>query len=156
VYAKRQAILLDKEIPQLLVTSASEEYHKIHKRLGEIKTRKFEKQLTLYYINKCWAEYLDHMAYVRESIHLVSVGRQNPLDEFIKKAINSFDMMWERINSQITQTFKETYTEADIFNLESMGIKRPSSTWAYLINDDINQLSKLPLLEKLLQPILRI
>lgn len=155
VYAKRQAILLDKEVPQLLVTSASEEYHEIQKGLGKIKARKFEKQLTLYYINICWAEYLDHMAYVRESIHLVSVGRQNPLDEFIKKAIISFDMMWERINSQITQTFKETYTEADILTLESMGIKRPSSTWTYLINDDINQFSKLPLLEKLLQPVLR-
>ncbi len=45
------------------------------------------------------------MVYISEGIHLVIVGRQNPLDEFHRTASDEFPHMVERINDRIVSTF---------------------------------------------------
>lgn len=145
IHQRRQDILLDKVPPEFLAREAPERYSALVGRVGEKVLREAEKQITLYYLNKCWAEYLDHIAYERESIHLVVFGRKNPLDEFHKIAIETFAKMLDRIDSEIIRTFNVVDINENGIELEKEGLKGPSSTWTYLINDNPDQFSNLQL-----------
>jgi preprotein translocase subunit SecA len=62
--------------------------------VGEKVLWKVEKQITLFYINKCWAEYLDHIADIWEGLHLAVIGKKDPLYEFLKSAIEPLMSWW--------------------------------------------------------------
>jgi preprotein translocase subunit SecA len=145
IHQRRQDILLDKTPLELLAREAPERYSTLAGRVGEKVLREVEKQITLYYLNKCWAEYLDNIAYERESIHLVVFGGKNPLDEFHKIAIETFAKMLERIDSKIIKTFNVVDINENGIELEKEGLKGPSSTWTYLINDNPDQFNNLQL-----------
>ncbi|MDI6704824.1 MAG: hypothetical protein QME73_00990 [Bacillota bacterium] len=148
IHNKRRDILLDNVPMELLSTGSAERYSSLHSQVGEEILRKVEKQITLYYINKCWAEYLDYMAYVRESIHLVVIGKKSPLDEFHRIAIEAFDNMLERIDAEIVGKFNTVEIKEEGIDTDKEGLRVPSSTWTYLINDSPDQFSSLPLLVK--------
>lgn len=148
MHKKRQDILMDKVPLELLAVKAAKRYFAFRSQVGEEVLRKVEKQITLYHINKCWADYLDYIAYVRESIHLVVIGKKNPLDEFHKLAIDAFDEMLERIDAEIVRTFNAVEMKEDGIDMDKEGLKGPSSTWTYLINDSPDQFNNLPFLIK--------
>nr|WP_275935254.1 accessory Sec system translocase SecA2 [Abyssisolibacter fermentans] len=148
IHSRRQNILMDKEPLQLLSTKAEERYFFLQNQLDDKVLRDIEKQLTLYYINRSWAEYLDYMSYVRESIHLVAIGKKNPLDEFHKIAIEVFDNMMDRIECEIINKFNTIEIKENSIDVDKEGLKGPSSTWTYLINDNPNQFSSMNLLIK--------
>ncbi|HWQ71435.1 MAG TPA: accessory Sec system translocase SecA2 [Desulfitobacteriaceae bacterium] len=145
IHQRHHDILLDKTPLELLAREAPERYSILAGRVGEKVLREVEKQITLYYLNKCWAEYLDNIAYERESIHLVVFGGKNPLDEFHKIAIETFAKMLERIDSEIIGTFNVVDINENGIELEKEGLKGPSSTWTYLINDNPDQFNNLQL-----------
>jgi preprotein translocase subunit SecA len=145
IHQRRQDILLDKVPPKFLAREAPERYSALAGRVGEKVLREVEKQITLYYLNKCWTEYLDNIAYERESIHLVVFGGKNPLDEFHKIAIETFAKMLDRIDSEIVRTFNVADINENGIELDKEGLKGPSSTWTYLINDSPDQFSNLQL-----------
>ncbi|MBS4538542.1 accessory Sec system translocase SecA2 [Clostridium sp. D2Q-11] len=141
IHKKRREILEEKISLELLSNKSPEKYKEIQDELGKDIIKKVEKQLTLYYINKCWADYLEYISYIRESIHLVVVGKKNPLDEFHKIAIESFDKMLEEIEISIVNTFKTAEITKDGIDMDKERLKIPSSTWTYLIDDSQNQFS---------------
>lgn len=145
IHSKRQDILTDKVPMELLSTKTSERYLTLCSRVGEKVLRKVEKQITLYYINKCWAEYLDHIADIREGLHLVVIGKKDPLDEFLKSAIEAFDEMVDRIDGEIIRTFNVVEINEDGIDMDKEGLKGPSLTWTYLINDNPDQFSNFKL-----------
>lgn len=143
IHRKRQDILTDKVVLGLLATNMGQVFRSLCSKFGEDVLIRVEKKLTLYQINKNWADYLANMAYEREGIHLVVIGRKNPLDEFHRIAIMAFDEMLDRIDSDIIQTFKDVEITENGIDLDKEGLKMPSSTWTYLINEDQNQFSNL-------------
>ena len=44
----------------------------------------------LFHLDRGWADHLAYLADIRESIHLRALGRQNPLDEFHRLAVDAF------------------------------------------------------------------
>ncbi|MHB8127210.1 MAG: accessory Sec system translocase SecA2 [Desulfitobacteriaceae bacterium] len=145
IHRRRQDILMDKVPLELLSKKATERYLALSNRVGEQVLRKSEKQLTLFYINKCWAEYLDYISYVREGIHLVVFGRKDPLDEFLEIAIEAFDKMVDRIDAEIIRTFNIVEINEDGIDMDNERLKGPSSTWTYLMNDNPDQFNNLQL-----------
>ena len=143
IHSKRQEILMDELSLQLLAAEAPERYVTLCSQIGTQVLSKVEKQLTLYYINKCWADYLDYISYVREGIHLVVLGRKNPLDEFHKTTIEAFDAMLKTIDSEVVRKFNSVEIKADGIDLDKEGVKGPASTWTYLINDSPDQFTNL-------------
>ena len=105
-----------------------------------------EKQLTLYCINKCWAEHLDYLAYVREGIHLVVLAKESPLDEYHKLAIQGFQEMLARIDCEIVDIFNRVNVQKDGIDLETEGLSGPSSTWTYLMKDSPDQFTNISFL----------
>ncbi|MGB7604998.1 MAG: hypothetical protein WBL93_05920, partial [Lutisporaceae bacterium] len=146
IHKWRQDILADRELLGLLSKEAETTYTTFELKYGAELLQRVEKQLTLYYINKHWADYLDYMSYMRESIHLVVIGKQNPLFEFNKLAVQTFDEMLKDIEKDIVSEFEAaSITKAGI-DLEKEGLKAPSSTWTYLINENPDQFRNLSFL----------
>ncbi|UCF84615.1 MAG: hypothetical protein JSV50_03005, partial [Desulfobacteraceae bacterium] len=83
-----------------------------------------------------WAKYLSHIAHIRDGIHLFSFSGQNPLDEFHKIIAEAFQNLIQTIDSEIVKTFESVEITEDGIDLEKEGLKGPSSTWTYLINDN--------------------
>ncbi|MGE5654553.1 MAG: hypothetical protein ACM3ZQ_09905, partial [Bacillota bacterium] len=150
VHHRRHEILMGEVVPHLLAERSPERYGALVSRLGENALWQAERQITLYCINKCWADYLDCMAYIREGIHLVIVGRQNPLDEFHRAAIEEFAKMAEDISDRIVAIFDQAKVGANGIDLPEEIIKGPSATWTYLVNEKPDQFSSLPRLLKAL------
>ena len=148
IYDKRQGILMDKIPVDILRIKAPQQYDHFLNQIGEEALKNLEKQIALYHINRCWADYLDYISYIRESIHLVVIGRKSPLDEFHKMAIDAFDEMMNRIDLEIVKTFNNIEIGKDGIKLDKEELKVPSSTWTYLIDDSPDQFSSLPILVK--------
>lgn len=146
IHKKRQDILMDNVQLDLLEAAASERYSSLCSQLGSEAVRKAEKQLTLNNINKLWTEHLDYVSYVKEGIHLVVIGNKDPLTEFNKLAIQAFDEMLEKLDKEIIRTFYKVTINEQGVDMPTAGLKGPSSTWTYLMNDSPDLFTKLPLL----------
>jgi preprotein translocase subunit SecA len=94
-----------------------------------------ERQITLFQIDRCWSEHLDHLAHVRDGIHFISSGGARPLDEYHKIAGKAFYDLLQRIDDSVIETFMAVEVTADGIDMAKEGLKGPSSTWTYLIND---------------------
>lgn len=62
------------------------------------------REATLFQYDVCWTDHLDYMQQIREGIHLLRLGGQNPLREFQKKANLSFGEMCQKIDTGTQQT----------------------------------------------------
>ncbi|MGE5633434.1 MAG: accessory Sec system translocase SecA2 [Caulobacteraceae bacterium] len=148
IHNMRQGILKDNTPLRLLSERAAERYYSLCNMLGKDKVKEVEKQITLFYINKCWSEYLDYISYVREGIHLVCIGKKDPLHEFCKIAVEAFDEMLDKIDSEVLRTFNQAEITGAGIDMGREGLEVPSSTWTYLINDSPEQFSNLSFLIK--------
>ena len=95
------------------------------------------RQITLYYLDRGWASHIADLADVREGIHLRALGRGlDPLDEFHKAAVKSFNTVLEEAADRSAEAFRTADITADGVDLGSEGLKRPSATWTYLVQDN--------------------
>lgn len=148
IHNRRQDILYDGVRLELLSVKAADRYFSLVEDIGEAALHRAEKQITLYCINKCWADYLDYISYVQEGIHLVSLGNRNPLDEFQRIAVETYENMLMEIDSEIVDIFNRAKADENGVVLDDKILKGPSSTWTYLMNDSPDQFSRLPFLVK--------
>jgi preprotein translocase subunit SecA len=137
VQRRRQAILKDEVPVDLLTTRAKQRYDELLAAgVGREVLRRVEKQITLLQMDACWADYLTRVADIRENIHLVVLANQSPLDEFHKRVGREYAEMIERTDHQIVRTFRSAEITASGIDLDKEGLRGPSSTWTYLINDN--------------------
>ena len=89
----------------------------------------------LFHLDQAWAEHLDALAAVREGIHLRSLGRQAPLNEFNTLAVDAFRSFRRQVRAAVAETLASiTLTDAGV-DIEDAGLRRPTSTWTYLVAD---------------------
>jgi len=136
VQRRRQEVLVDEFPLDLLAEKVPRLYSEIESWLGKDLMNKIEKQITIFQIDRLWAEHLAMTSDVRESIHLVSVGGRYPLDEFHKIVTNDFLELEQKIDDEIINTFKSLPITKEGINMDKEGIRGPSSTCTYLINDN--------------------
>jgi len=135
LHTRRQDLLTGRALPHLLEERAPERYQQLLATVGKEVLDRVEIQITLFHMDRCWAEYLDYVAHVREGIHLTSTGGSSPLDEFHITVGRAFNHLLETINEAIVETFLSAEITAAGIDMEKEGLKGPSSTWTYLIND---------------------
>ena len=148
IHQKRLEVLLEKAPLTLLANQEPELYQQYRKEVGQSVLNEIEQQITLFHINKKWAEYLDYVSYIREGIHLVAIGRENPLHKFNSATIEAFNEVLDSIEIDIIETFKRVKITKEGLDMQKEGLKGPSSTWTYLISDNPNQFSRLPFIIK--------
>jgi preprotein translocase subunit SecA len=95
------------------------------------------RQITLWHLDRGWADHLGYLADLREGIYLRALGRGlSPLDEFHKEAVRVFGGLLARVEEQSAASFATVPVTADGADLSAAGLKRPSATWTYLVQDN--------------------
>jgi preprotein translocase subunit SecA len=85
--------------------------------------------------DKHWSEHLDRLQQLKEGIYLVRYGGQKPLREYQRKADEWFNELCSHIDEELETKALELIRQPEK-NLTALGVKRPSSTWTYVINDN--------------------
>lgn len=132
---RRQALLLGQIVPDVWRHAA------VHRAAlvaaaGEAAVQRAEQAVTLFHIDRAWREQLDLCATLREGIHLVRLGGQDPLQRFTIEAMRAFAGMEEAIDQAVLASIEDIRVRDDQLDLTPVGIQRPSATWTYLVNDD--------------------
>lgn len=91
-------------------------------------------EVVLYQLDRAWTGYLNRLAAIREGIHLRVLGRQNPLDEFNRIAIEDFHTLGAESMIAVRDTLEQAPDDAT--SLADLGLRRPSSTWTYMVTDN--------------------
>lgn len=132
-------------LPGIFKSRLPEKYCQLLPVVGEIALLKAEWQVILYFISTCWTEYLDFLSYTRESIHLVHMAGKIPISEFNKTAIQSYEKLLKTIEEEVITVLSKAEITASGVDMVKEGLKAPSSTWTYLIDDNPEQLGIMPI-----------
>ncbi|MNO23163.1 preprotein translocase subunit SecA [compost metagenome] len=112
-------------------------------RLGILKGEKpmspSEQRVRLFYIDKFWADHLAYVSYIRESIHLTSITNRNPIDEFHMQIIQAYGQIPAKIDRESATMLVKLGGSNDPAKWEKFGLKSPTSTRTYIINDQYTQ-----------------
>ena len=124
---KRRASLLEtSEALDLLESAAPQRAAELRQTVSEKTLVAAARRIVLFHLDRSWAEYLAHLADVRESIHLRALGRENPLDEYHRIAVDAFKAVADKAVELATATFESAEITAD----------GPTSTWTYMVHDN--------------------
>jgi preprotein translocase subunit SecA len=95
------------------------------------------RQITLWHLDRAWADHLSYLADLREGIHLRALGHGlNPLSEFHKEAVRVFSGLLAAVEEESVESFETVPITADGADLSAAGLKRPTATWTYLVQDN--------------------
>jgi preprotein translocase subunit SecA len=103
---------------------------------GEDAVRSAERKVLLFQIDRAWREHLALAADLREGIHLVGLGGQDPLTRFTTEIALAFRRIEATIDAAVLDVLDGVRVRDGRVDLEGLGIRGPSSTWTYLVNDD--------------------
>jgi preprotein translocase subunit SecA len=144
--AQQRAIIVDRRNTLLRTAAAREELAELapkrYEELAEtegISEERLEticRQIMLYHLDRGWADHLAYLADIRESIHLRALGRQNPLDEFHRMAVDAFASLAADAIEAAQQTFETANVLEEEPGLDLSKLARPTSTWTYMVNDN--------------------
>ncbi|WEK55872.1 MAG: accessory Sec system translocase SecA2 [Candidatus Cohnella colombiensis] len=98
-----------------------------------------EKHVTLFYLDKAWADHLAYVSYIREGIHLESLANRNPIDEFHHRIIHAFEQIPEKIEQETAKLMRRIDQQQQNIDWDKLGLKGPSRTWTYMMNDQYIQ-----------------
>ncbi len=142
--AQQRAILVERRNTLLRMPTAREEleelspkrYEELVDEVGEEKLEKICRLIMLYHLDRGWADHLAFLADIRESIHLRALGRQNPLDEFHRMAVDAFASLAADAIEAAQQTFETAASIEDEPGVDLSKLARPTSTWTYMVHDN--------------------
>ncbi|TVS88954.1 accessory Sec system translocase SecA2 [Mycobacterium helveticum] len=142
--AQQRAIIVDRRNTLLRSVTAREElaelapgrYAELSEKISEERLETICRQIMLYHLDRGWADHLAYLADIRESIHLRALGRQNPLDEFHRLAVDAFASLAADAIEAAQQTFETANVLEEEPGLDLSKLARPTSTWTYMVNDN--------------------
>lgn len=133
---ERRAKLLDTDQAwQELAERASERAAELRDVPAEARERA-AREIMLFHLDQAWADHLELMDDVRESIHLRAIARETPIDEYHRIAVREFKDLAQRAVNDAVDTFKTVLIDSDGAHLEDHGLSRPSATWTYMVSDN--------------------
>ncbi|MCP9275178.1 accessory Sec system translocase SecA2 [Mycolicibacterium arenosum] len=142
--AQQRGIISDRRDKLLRTTTASDElkersadrYDELVEEIGEEGLERICRLIMLYHLDRGWADHLAYLSDIRESIHLRALGRQNPLDEFHRMAVDAFASLAADAIEAAQQTFETANVLEEEPGLDLSKLARPTSTWTYMIHDN--------------------
>ena len=142
--AQQRSILVERRNTLLSTTAARDElrelaperYDELAEHLSDDDLVEICRQIMLYHLDRGWADHLAYLADMRESIHLRALGRQNPLDEFHRLAVDAFAHLAADAIEASQQTFETANLLDGDAGLDLTKLARPTSTWTYMVHDN--------------------
>jgi preprotein translocase subunit SecA len=132
---RRQAILVGDQTPDVWQRE-EESYLHLIAAAGEPAVRRAEQLVTLSQFDRAWRDHLALVADLREGIHLVGLGGQDPLTRFTADVRHAFSGLEDAIERGIIEALPRVRGDSGGIDLKGLDVKGPSSTWTYLVNDD--------------------
>jgi preprotein translocase subunit SecA len=134
--AERRSAILTGDAPPGVWARAPEQRAALVAAVGAPAVDIAERTITLACIDRAWRDHLELCADVREGIHLVRLGGQDPLTVFTSQAIQAFSGIEDAIEEAVLAALAKVRTVDNRIDVTSAGIRTPSATWTYLVNDD--------------------
>jgi preprotein translocase subunit SecA len=102
------------------------------------------RQIVLYHLDRGWADHLAVLAGIREGVHLRALGNGpnpfimglDPLAEFHAEAVGQFTSLLDQVEQRSADTFRTAPIGPAGADLDGAGLKRPTATWTYLVQDN--------------------
>ncbi|MBT0568221.1 accessory Sec system translocase SecA2 [Williamsia sp. CHRR-6] len=94
------------------------------------------REIALFHLDRGWADHLAFVSDVRASIHLRSIGRESPLDEFHKLILDEFSRLPATAVEKTRETFRTVEITADGVDLAGADLRRSTTTWTYMVHDN--------------------
>ena len=94
------------------------------------------RKVMLFHLDSRWVDHLAFLNDLREGIHLRTFAREKPHEAFNAESIRIFSSFWSDVIDDSAATVRQAEITADGIDLESHGLKRPSSTWTYLTTEN--------------------
>jgi preprotein translocase subunit SecA len=100
--------------------------------------------ITLSCLDQAWSEHLAQAADVREGIHLRALGHSSnpfggsliPVQEFNRELTELFSRFTARVTERTVAAFQAAEITPDGADLTGAGLKRPSATWTYVVQEN--------------------
>lgn len=99
--------------------------------------RNIERRITLLTLDRLWSHHLGDLQALRDELYVVQLDGRDPFTEFYRAAGKAFENLLERIDAGIVETFERVEITAAGVDWEREGLLGPSSTWTYLVNDNV-------------------
>jgi preprotein translocase subunit SecA len=96
-----------------------------------------ERRLTLLVLDRAWSQYLADLQALRDEVHLVTLDGRDPLTEFTRAAIPSFERLIDDVETEIANVFATLAVTRDGVDWDAAGLRGPSATWTYLVSDQV-------------------
>ena len=134
---RRQALLAGSATPDVW-RRVPERYRDLVAECGESAVGRAEVTVTLHHLDQAWAEHLALCADLREGIHLVRLGQQDPLTRFTSEVVDAYDRAEAGIDDTVRAALDSVRVDGGRLDLAAAGVevKGPAATWTYLINDN--------------------
>jgi len=136
IVERRNALLSTDTARKELAELAPKRYKELAEELSEDRLEKICRLIMLYHLDRGWADHLAYLADIRESIHLRALGRQNPLDEFHRMAVDAFASLAADAIEAAQQTFETSPAIEEEPGVDLSKLARPTSTWTYMVRDN--------------------
>lgn len=142
--AQQRAIIVERRNTLLSTPAARNEikelspdrYEELAEKSSDEQLETICRQIMLFHLDRGWADHLAYLADIRESIHLRALGRQNPLDEFHRMAVDAFAHLAADAIEAAQQTFETANILEEEQGLDLSKLARPTSTWTYMVHDN--------------------
>ncbi len=143
--AQQRAIIVERRNTLLSTPAAREElaelsperYEELSEKVSRgASWRRSAATIMLFHLDRGWADHLAYLSDIRESIHLRALGRQNPLDEFHRMAVDAFAHLAADAIEAAQQTFETANVLEEEQGLDLSKLARPTSTWTYMVHDN--------------------
>lgn len=136
MYNLHVKILYDKFTDKILQDDFSNLYENLKQEYSELEIKKIVKNLRLFHMEQCWADYLEVVANIKEGIYLNTVNGKKPLMEFEIKLIDEFKYLQEQIEKRIKEDYEKLETSNITVDEINEKCKPLVSTWTYLVSDN--------------------
>jgi preprotein translocase subunit SecA len=136
LFKKRKDILIGKGILDFYRQHSSDRYETMVAAVGEPPLLQVCRNISLAHVDRAWSHYLGEIEEIRECIHLRVYGKQDPLYEYNKCAIELFDALLHNIDRDSINAFNRIAVLDGHIDVPEDSAKAPSATWTYLVNDN--------------------
>lgn len=138
VLAERSRILCDPGAALDLLAGITEgpRFDELLTTLGEKELAGVCRAVLLFELDGLWSDHLALLSEQRAAIHLRSLGRQNPLDEFRRETISAFEGFLDDAHAAALETVEALEITDGRVDLDAAGIRRGSTTWTYVVDEN--------------------
>jgi preprotein translocase subunit SecA len=136
VMAHRDKLLHTDAADKLFAKHAPARHEELVEEFGADVVAKAARQIVLFHLDRRWVDHLGYTADIRETVHLRALAKETPIDEFHRAVVPAFNQIIPEAHAAAEGTFDTVKITENGAELEEAGLKRPTSTWTYMVYDN--------------------